>query len=110
MTKYFKVIWRRNVIDLLHYDDKTGPTYVKFQEVHGIPIRCSKEEAQGFLSDKEKIYNTSDLLPFPANNMYLSVTLEEIDEVEYQQIKDKQFKTAQEIREDFLMQLLERGF
>ena len=108
--KYFKIIWNRNVIDLLHYDDNTGPTYVKFQEVHGIPLRCRKAEAQGFMSDNEKIYNTSDLLPFPVDGLYLTVSLEEISEIEYEQIKNMNFKTAQQIRDDFLLELLERGF
>lgn len=110
MIKYFKIIWNRNVIDLLHYDELVGPTYIKFQEVHGIPLRCGKVDAQGFLSDYDKIYNTSDLLPFPSSNMYPTVTLEEISENEYNGIKSKDFKTAQQIREDFLMELLERGF
>lgn len=110
MTKYFKIIWNRNVIDLLHYEEEKGPTYVKFQEVHGIPLRCSKVEAQGFLSDNEKIYNTSELLPFPSENMYLTVTLVEISELEFEQIKDKDFKSAQEIRDALMMEILERGF
>jgi hypothetical protein len=110
MIKYFKVIWNRNVIDLLHYDENKGPTYVKFQEVHGIPLRCAKEEAQGFLSDTEKIYNTSELLPFPSENMYHTVTLEEILETEYEHIKNMDFKTAQEIRDELMLEILERGF
>jgi len=109
MTKYFKVIWNRKTIDILHYEDDRGPTYVKFQEVHGIPLRCLKKEAQGILSDTEKIYHTSDLLPFPAENMYLTVTLEEIDENEYHRIVDMNFKTTQEIREELLLEMLERG-
>lgn len=110
MIKYYKVIWNRNVIDLLHYDEKKGPTYVKFQEVHGIPLRCKKDEAQGFLSDNEKIYNTSELLPFPSENMYPTVSLEEISEVEYEHIKDMNFKSAQEVRDELMLEILERGF
>ncbi len=110
MIKYFKIIWNRKVIDLLHYDEKDGPTYVKFQAVNGIPLRCSLREAQGFLSDNEKIYNTSELLPFPSEGMYHTVTLVEIHENEYNQIKDRDFKSVQEIKEDFLMELIERGF
>lgn len=110
MIKYFKIIWNRNVIDLLHYDEDRGPTYVKFQEVHGIPLRCSKAEAQGFLSDNEKIYNTSELLPFPSENMYLTVSLEEISETEFEHIKDMDYKTAQQIRDELMLEILERGF
>lgn len=109
MTKYYKVIWNRNIIDLLHYEDQIGPTYVKFQAVHGIPLRCSKAEAQGFVSDNEKIYNTSELLSFPSENMYLTVTLEEITELEYETIKNRKFKTAQQIRDDLMLEILERG-
>lgn len=109
MTKYFKVIWKRNVIDVLHYDENVGPTYVRFQEVHGIPLRCLKKDAQGFLSDNEKIYNTSELLPFPSENMYHTVTLEEIDEIEFNRIIDMQFKSAQQIRNELMLEMLERG-
>ncbi len=109
MKKYFKVIWNRKVIDLLSYEDSVGPVYVKFQAVHGIPVRCNKAQAQGFLSDKEKIYNTSALLPFPIQDKYLTVSLEEISENEYKTLDKNNFKTAQEIREDFLLEILERG-
>lgn len=110
MIKYFKIVWNRNAIDVLHYEENIGPTYVKFQEVHGIPLRCLEKDAQGILSDNEKIYHTSNLLPFPSDNMYLSVTLEEIDENEYNRIVDLNFKTAQDIRNELLLEMLERGF
>jgi len=41
--------------------------------------------------------------------MYLTVTLEEIDENEYHRIVDMNFKTTQEIREELLLEMLERG-
>ncbi len=109
MQKYFKIIWNRRVIDLLSYDEETGPVYVKYQAVHGIPVRCNKATAQGFISDNEVIYNTSALLPFPIQDKYLTVSLEEISEVEYKYLRDNNFKSAQEIREDFLLEILERG-
>lgn len=107
--KYFKFVRNRKVVDLLHYDESVGPTYVRFQTVHTVPLRCSIDKAEGILSDNEKIYNTSTFRPFPIPGLYPTVTMEEITENEYEQIKNSEFKTADEIREELLMELLERG-
>lgn len=105
--KYFKLIRNRNVVDLLHYEN--SPTYVKFQTYHAIPLRCGEKDAQGILADSGKIYNTSVCLPFPVPDMYPTVSLEEITENEYDQILNKDFKSADEIRQDLLGELIERG-
>jgi hypothetical protein len=107
IMKYFKLIRNRNVVDLLHYDQ--SPTYVKFQTVHAIPIRCGLRDAQGVLSDSGKIYNTSSFLPFPVPDMYPTVTMEEITENEYEILKDREFKSAEEIYADVVSELIERG-
>jgi hypothetical protein len=105
--KYYKLIRNRNVVDLLHYEN--SPTYVKFQTYHAIPLRCGEEDAQGILADSGKIYNTSSFLPFPVPDMYPTVSLEEITENEYDLLKDKQFKTTETIREEIVLELMERG-
>jgi hypothetical protein len=105
--KYFKLMLNRNAVDLLHYED--SPTYVKFQNYHGIPLRCGERDAQGILADSGKIYNTSTCLPFPNQGMYPTVTLEEITENEYDSLNDREFKSAEQIRLELLEELIERG-
>jgi hypothetical protein len=105
--KYFKLIRNRNVVDLLHYEN--SPTYVKFQTYHAIPLRCGERDAQGILADSGKIYNTSQCLPFPVPDIYPTVTLEEITENEYDSLLDKNFKSTEEIREEMVLELIERG-
>lgn len=107
--KYYKVMQNRSVIDLLHFDEKRGPRYIKYQLKHGIPLLCSEREAEAFISDNEKIYTTGDLLPLPSDDLYPMVSLEEISEVEYNYILDKNFKTSEQIRQELLLDLLERG-
>jgi hypothetical protein len=104
--KYFKFIKNCKVVDLLHYED--SPTYVKFQNVHAIPVRCGIKDAQGILSDNGKIYNTSSLLPFPVD-IYPTVTMEEITENEYDYLLDKDFKSVDTIREELITEMIERG-
>jgi hypothetical protein len=104
--KYFKIIRNCKVVDLLSYE--TSPTYVKYQFANKILVRSSLKNAQGIVSDNEKVYHTSSLLPFPVES-YPTVTLEEITENEYEQIKNLEFKTADEIRQELMMDILERG-
>jgi hypothetical protein len=105
--KYFKFIRNCKVVDLLHYED--SPTYVKFQTAHKIPIRCGIKDAQGVMSDNEKIYNTSFLLPFPIPDIYPTVTMEEITENEYNYLLDRDFKSVDTIREELITEMIERG-
>lgn len=107
--KYFKIIHNRRVIDLLSYKDDIGPAYVRYQNKHGLLLYTNRKKAQGILSDNEHVYHTSDLIPFPSENMYLSVTLEEITKNEYDYIKSKDFQTADEIRQELLLDILSRG-
>jgi hypothetical protein len=105
--RYFKFIRNQNVVDVLHYDK--SPVYVKFQSAHAIPVRCGLKDAQGIMSDNEKIYNTSAFLPFPISGMYPTVTMEEITENEYDQLLDKEFKSADDIRKELVLEMIERG-
>lgn len=107
--KFFKILHNRNVIDLLSYDEKIGPAYVKFQNTNGKIVRCGVAEAQGLISDREKIYHTSALLPFPSSDMFPNVSLEEITKPEYDQIMMMNFQTPEQIRQELLMELLDRG-
>lgn len=105
--RYFKFIRNQAVVDLLHYEK--APVYIKFQMAHAVPVRCGLKDAQGIMSDNEKIYHTSAFLPFPVPDKYPTVTMEEITENEYDQLLNKNFKSADQIREELLLEMMERG-
>lgn len=101
---YYQVIYNRKVIDVL---DRL--VYCKLQLKHKVLLLCQEKEAQGILSsDCSSAYHTSELLPFPVSD-YPTVTIEEITKTEYDRLKDLNFKTADEIREDLITELIERG-
>lgn len=102
--KYYQVIHNKKVIDILD-----NLSYCKFQLKHKLLLLCNKDEAQGILSsDGTYAYHMSEYLPFPVSD-YPTVTIEEITKTEYDKLKNMDFKTADEIREDMIVELLERG-
>ena len=96
---FYKVIKSKNVIDVL-----CSIQYVKFQLKHKILLRCDEEDAQGILS------STGDpsLNPFPVDS-FATVTLEEITEHEYNQLKLTHCMSPEEIIDRYTMSLLEQG-
>lgn len=102
---YYKVIKNQNVIDI-YSGDKFR--YVKYQPKHKVLLLCNITEAMGFLSDSGKCYHLNSLLPFP-NDLYPTVEIVEITEIEYEQLKKNSLMTSDEIREDLLAELMERG-
>lgn len=101
---YFKVIHNREIVDVL---DKL--VYCKFQLKHKVLLLCSEKEAQGILSsDGTSAYHIPECLPFPVSE-YPTVTIEEITKAEYDRLKDMSFKTADELREELIIELVERG-
>jgi len=95
----------QKVVDLYSGDNFR---YVKYQPKHKILLLCNISEAMGFLSDSDKCYHLNSLLPFP-DNLYPTVEAVEITEIEYEQLKKNMFMTSDEIREDLLAELMERG-
>lgn len=101
---FYKVIKNRQVIDVLD-----SLHYVKYQLKHKILLLCDESEAQGILSsDCNTAWHTTDLLPFPVDK-YSTVTLEEIDEFEYNRLKTLNLQTPEQIAEAVLTELMERG-
>lgn len=101
---YYKVIKNKQVVDVI---DRL--VYVKYQLKHKILLMCPEAEAQGILSsDGRYAWHTSTLLRFPVD-IYPTVTIEEIDKVEYDRLKILNLKTPEQIAEAVLAELMERG-
>lgn len=101
---FYKVIKSRNVIDVL-----SSIQYVKFQIKHKILLHCNEEDAQGILSSSgDTAYHLPSLNPFPVDS-FATVTLEEITEHEYNQLKQNHCMSAEEIIDNYTMSLLETG-
>lgn len=101
---FYKVIKSKNVIDVL-----SSIQYVKFQLKHKILLRCNEEDAQGILSSTgDTAYHLSSLNPFPVD-LFPTVTLEEITEHEYNQLKNFHCMTPEEVIDKYTMDLLEQG-
>lgn len=101
---YYKVLKNDKVIDVL---DQL--IFMKYQPKHKIMVLCSESEAQAILSsDKIHIWHEPTLYNIPVSG-YDTVTIEEIDEYEYQQLKILNGKTPQEIIDMYTLSLIEGG-
>ena len=102
---YYKVIYKKRVIDVL-----AGLKYVKYQLKHQILLLCPVEEAEGVLSsDCETAYHTYDVPKnFPVD-IFPTVTLEEITEIEYKRLVRNHLMSPEEIIDDYTQSLLEAG-
>lgn len=101
---YYKVIYNKRTVDILD-----SLKYCKFQLKHKILLLCDKEEAQGILSsDGTSAYHTVECLAFPVDT-YPTVTIEEITKAEYDSLARLHLKTPEEIVEEVLLDLMNRG-
>lgn len=101
---YYKVLKDNKVIDVLNH-----LSFVKYQEKHNIMVSCVKEEAQAILSsDDEYIWHIYGLYNIPVDG-YDTVTLEEIDVYEYNQLKMLNGKTIEEIIDAYTKSLIDGG-
>lgn len=101
---FYKVIKNRNVVDIL-----SSLQFVKFQQKHKILLLCNEEDAQGILSSTgDTAYHLPSLNPFPIDS-FATVTLEEITEHEYNQLKAAHCMSPEEIIDQYTMSLLEQG-
>lgn len=101
---FYKVIRNRNVIDVL-----SSIQFVKFQTKHKVLLLCDEEQAEGILSSNgDTAYHLSSLNPFPTDD-YATVTLEEITEHEYNQLKQLHCMSAEEIIDQYTASLFEQG-
>ena len=101
---FYKVSKSKNVIDVL-----CSIQYVKCQHKHKSLLQCSEEDAQGILSSTgDTAYHIPSLNPFPVDS-FATVTLEEITEHEYNQLKSTHCMSPEEIIDRYTMSLLEQG-
>ena len=101
---FYKVIKNNKVIDVL---DQL--VYLKWQPKHKTMILSDENEAQAILSsDKNTIWHEKTLYKIPVSG-YDEVSVEEIDEFEYKQLKMLNGKTPEEIADEIILSLIENN-
>lgn len=101
---YYKVLKDNKVIDVLDH-----LTYLKWQPKNKIMLLSDLDKAQAILSsDGNTIWHVDGLYDLPCEG-YDTVTLIEIDEYEYKQLKMLCLSTPEEIIDSFLLSLLEKN-
>lgn len=101
---FYKVMKDNKVIDVL---DKL--VFLKYSQKHNIFVLCTENDAQAILSsDKNNIWHESTLYNIPVSG-YDTVTLVEIDEYEYKQLKVLNGKTPEEIIDAFVLSMIEEN-
>ena len=102
---YYKVIYKQRVIDVL-----SELRYVRYQLKHKHLLLCDFEDAEGILSsDSLTAYHTYEVPnKFPVD-IFPTVSLEEITEIEYNRMVHLQGMTPEQIIDDYTAQLIEMG-
>ena len=63
----------------------------------------------GIMLDYDKCYHLETLLPFPDDCHYITAKIEEIAEIEYDDLRENSLQSADDILENLLVELMERG-
>ena len=101
---YYKVLKDGQVIDVLDH-----LVFVKYQKKHNIMLLCEESEAQAIVSsDGSYVWHLDWLLNIPVDG-YDTADLKEIDKYEYEQLKILNYKTPQEIIDEYTLLLIEGG-
>ena len=101
---YYKVLKDGQVIDVLDH-----LVFVKYQKKHNIMLLCEESEAQAIVSsDGSYVWHLDWLLNIPVDG-YDTVDLKEIDKYEDEQLKILNYKTPQEIIDEYTLLLIEGG-
>ena len=99
---YYKVLKDNKVIDVLD-----NLIYLKWEPKHKIMVLTDENDAQAILSsDKNTIWHEETLYKIPVVG-YDTVSVIEIDQFEYKQLKMLNGKTPEEIIDSFVMSLIE---
>lgn len=97
---FYKVIKNGKVIDVLDH-----LTYLKYQPKHDRMLLCDVREAQAFLSsDGKYAWHHVSMNPLPVKK-YDTVELEEIDQYEYDRLKNLNGKTTEEVVNEVVLLL-----
>lgn len=85
--------------------------YLKWEPKHKTMVLSSEDEAQAILSsDKDTVWHEKTLYRIPDEaGVYNVVTLTEIDEHEYKQLKTLNLSTPEQIIDSFVLSLLEEN-
>jgi hypothetical protein len=98
------VLKNNKVIDVLD-----NLIYLKWEPKHKIMVLSDENEAQAILSsDKNTIWHEQTLYKIPVDG-YDTVSVQEIDEYEYRQLRVLNGKTAQEILAEYTLMLISEG-
>lgn len=101
---FYKVLKDNKVIDVLD-----SLTYLKWQPKHKIMVLSDENEAQAILSsDKNTIWHERTLYRIPVDG-YETVSLVEIDEHEFKQLRVLNMKSPEQIIDEYNLLLLEMG-
>ncbi len=101
---YYKVIHNKKVIDVLD-----SLQFCKYQLKHKTLLLCDEKDAQGILSSSgDTAYHIPTCLPFPVD-IFPTVSLKEITKSEYDSFTRLHLKTAEQITEELIVELMERG-
>lgn len=101
---YYKVIKDNKIIDVL---DRL--VFVKYQQKHNIMIVCDESNAQAIVSSNgQYIWHVRGMYRVPVDG-YDTVELVEIDKYEYDQLNMLNWRTPEEIIDQFVLSLLEGG-
>ena len=101
---FYKVIKNGKVIDVLEQ-----LIYLKYQPKHNVMVLTNENDAQAILSsDKETIWHEATLYEVPVSG-YETVTVTEIDEQEYRQLKLLNCRSVDEILDSYTLLLIQEG-
>jgi hypothetical protein len=101
---YYKVLKNNKVIDVLD-----NLIYLKWEPKHKIMVLSSEDEAQAILSsDNNTIWHERTLYKVPVDGFDV-VEIEEIDKYEYEKLKMLNGRTAEEIIDNFLLELIKNN-
>lgn len=99
---FYKVLKNNKVIDVLDH-----LTYLKWQEKNKIMLLSDEGEAQAILgSDGNTIWHVEGFYDLPVEG-YETVSIQEINQFEYKQLKMLNGKTPEEIIDAFVASLIE---
>lgn len=101
---FYKVIKNNKVIDVLDH-----LTYLKWQKKNKIMLLSDEGEAQAILgSDGNTIWHVEGFYDLPVSG-YETVSIQEINQFEYKQLRMLNLSTPEEIIDAFVISLLEEN-
>jgi hypothetical protein len=102
---FYKVLKDGKVVDVL---DQL--IYLKYQPKHKIMVLTNENDAQAILSsDQNHIWHEETLYKIPVDLGYDTVSLEQIDKFEYEQLKMLNGKTPEEIVDNMILFMVENN-